>query len=565
MGVHRPVYAAPILSIDGGGVQNFDMADAAALPAEDGNSREGLKSPQKYSYSYFMGINVLCMLLLIAGVVQQILIASNECNSREPLWLITLIPFLGSWALPFVELASRNLLQASQLLSMKCKRTTSWSGSPPPMQFATETGFKMPVVSLFMAVYKEDLILYLEPTIRSLLSAVRHYQRAGGEANIIIGDDGLQLLDETERTARIQFYQNMGVSWVARPMHQPHASTPYIRAGKFKLASNMNNVCQLAILIRNHLEQKRFSSCSSVRNSLRHPTDDIQDYDQAITTHRNVNWTGGDLRMGDILYIGDSDQRVPESFLLHLAAEFFLDPQLGILQFISDPLFELNNFAELWAGWEKHVGDIMHISYARAGTTSRSISEPNQHAIRVDALEAIQYRNEDANGELKFWSESHVSERVDFSLRLLIAGYRSKLAQYPENLGSRSFADGVSFSIRNQVQWKEKIAYGTSELIFNPLRTWLWRGPFTPVVRALAMSNLTLAQKVDFYRSCMTPFTLASSLPISIFHYFYIGFHSKPVNSRYIKCWWIFLTGLALLIFFVGSIDIDSRLIVSNL
>ena len=267
--------------------------------------------------------------------------------------------------------------------------------------------------------------------------------------------------------------------------------------------------------------------------------------------------------MGDILYVGQSDHRVPDNFMLHLAAEFFPDPQLGTLQFISDPYFESNSFGELWAGWEEYFRNLMHISYARAGSISPSMYDRSYpHAIRVDALAAIQYRNDD--GDLKFWSESHVSEHLDLNLRLLIVGYRSKLAQYPTSIGSHSFVHGISSTIRGEIQRREKLAYRTSELFFNPLRTWVWRGPFTPLIRALAMSNLTLAQKFDFYQSCMTPFTLASSLPMAIFHYFYIGFHSKPINSQYINCWWIFLSALAVLILCVGFIILDYRLVVSN-
>ncbi|KAL8786375.1 MAG: hypothetical protein Q9195_008240 [Heterodermia aff. obscurata] len=418
------------------------------------------------------------------------------------------------------------------------------------MQFASETGFKPPAITFMIPVYKESLPFCLAPTIRSLLSAVHRYELAGGEANIIIGDDGMQLISDTDRAARIRFYQDAGVSWVARPKHQPYSPTPYTRAGKFKGASNMNNVCQLAILIRDHLRKKRTSSGSNADNCSRQSTNEMMLYDEAITTHRTANWVGGDLRMGDILYVGDSDHRVPENFLLFMAAEFFLDPQLGILQFISDPYFISLSYGEFWAGWGKHIRDLMHISYAKAGTNSLSISESNNYAIRVDALAAIQYRNED--GELKFWSEVHVSERLDLNFRLLIAGYRSKLAQYPSIGGLDSFFQGVSLTIRDEIKWMEKEAYGTSELIFNPFRTWLWRGPFKPLIRALPMSNLTLAQKVDFYRSYMAPFTLASSLPIAIFHYFYVGFHSKPRESRYINCWWIFLAALAAWTFCVG-------------
>ena len=94
------------------------------------------------------------------------------------------------------------------------------------MQFASETGFKTPAITVIIPVYKEHLTLHLAPAIRSLLGAIRRYEIAGGEANVIIGDDAMQLTSDIDATARMQFYHNMGVSWVARPRHQPILQHP---------------------------------------------------------------------------------------------------------------------------------------------------------------------------------------------------------------------------------------------------------------------------------------------------------------------------------------------------
>ena len=491
-----------------------------------------------------MGINVLCILLLIAAILQQLLLSAIRSGTWEFLWLIAGFPFFGLWILPFVECLSRNLLQAIQLGMIKYVRTTSWSGKPPSLQCAMETGFCPPAITLLIPIYKEDLGSVLKPTIRDLLNAVQHYERTGGKASIIIGDDGLQVIDENSRAARIAFYQKTGLSWVARPKH----SLQYQRVGKSKWASNMNNVCQLAIRMRDQLSTKQSSERSS--QNLNDCTDAIQIYHEAITMQRTANWVGGDLRMGDLLYVGDGDHRVPEDFLQNLAMEFFLGPHLGELKFRSGPMIRVGGKMELWTAWFKDIEDFMQESYARAGSTHLYNSETNNpFAIRVDALERIQEQTQ--NHEVKFWNETLVLGRFDLDIRLLIAKYRIKWADYPKSRDSNRFMQGVAPGLYKYTVWMNMVAYGTSEIIFNPFRTWLWRGPFTPLFRALTVSQLTLAQKIGFYCSCATPFTIASSFPLAIFHYFYLGLYPRMRNSLYTRCWMMFLMGLLAMIVYV--------------
>ena len=94
-----------------------------------------------------------------------------------------------------------------------------------------------------MPVYKEGLHTVIVPTIRSVNAAIATYEMQGGTANIFINDDGLQLLPEEERKARMEVYEEYGIGWTARPKHNPkpaEGEEVFIRAGKFKKASNMN-------------------------------------------------------------------------------------------------------------------------------------------------------------------------------------------------------------------------------------------------------------------------------------------------------------------------------------
>lgn len=48
---------------------------------------------------------------------------------------------------------------------------------------------------------------------------------------MFINDDGLQIISEDERNARIDFYADNSIGWTARPKHNHNG---FVRKGKFK-------------------------------------------------------------------------------------------------------------------------------------------------------------------------------------------------------------------------------------------------------------------------------------------------------------------------------------------
>ena len=104
------------------------------------------------------------------------------------------------------------------------------------------------------------------------------YARQGGTSNIFVNDDGLrvilpmtlptptspqlyriQILPDHERDARLAFYEANGIGWVARPADgEPSSSgdgTTFVRAGRFKKASNMNYALVLSRKAERHLNE----------------------------------------------------------------------------------------------------------------------------------------------------------------------------------------------------------------------------------------------------------------------------------------------------------------------
>ena len=87
----------------------------------------------------------------------------------------------------------------------------------------------LPHVTVQCPVYKEGLHAVIAPTVKSIKQAMSTYELQGGSANMFVNDDGLQLLPEDERMARIDFYADHSIGWVARPRHGENG---FLRGGK---------------------------------------------------------------------------------------------------------------------------------------------------------------------------------------------------------------------------------------------------------------------------------------------------------------------------------------------
>ena len=80
------------------------------------------------------------------------------------------------------------------------------------------------------------------------------YERQGGSVNLIVSDDGLQLLSESDARARLQYYADNDIAYVARP---PHGQDGFERRGKFKKAGNLNHTNRLSLEVEEQMDQER--------------------------------------------------------------------------------------------------------------------------------------------------------------------------------------------------------------------------------------------------------------------------------------------------------------------
>lgn len=368
----------------------------------------------------------------------------------------------------------------------------------------------LPHITIQCPVYKEDLEDVIIPTVTSLKVAISTYEKQGGTASMFVNDDGIQLISEEERRVRTAYYAQNNIGWVGRP---GHGVGGFIRAGRFKKASNMNFAMNISLRVEEKLELIE-----------RHPdwTDDDETdaYNQALSdvletfkaTTGHEAWAAGNIRIGELILIIDSDTRVPEDCFLDAASEFHHAPQVAIIQHDSGVM------QVSWDFWENAITYFTKCIYfslqfaTAAGDTAAFVG--HNAFLRWSALQQVSY-NDPIDGRQKWWSEAHVSEDFEMSLKLQGLGYISRYATY----SNKGFEEGVSLTCYDELNRWSKYAYGCSELVFNPVKDW-WRiGPFTKIFRTFLKSDLNSYSKITmiFYIGTYYAMALWPLLVVNLF------------------------------------------------
>jgi hypothetical protein len=102
---------------------------------------------------------------------------------------------------------------------------------------------------------------------------------------------------------------------------------------------------------------------------------------------------------------------------------------------------------------------------------------------------------------------------------------------------------------RQLTQTINRYAYGCNELVFNPIYTWLWKGPLTPLFWRFLFSNIQLSSKATIIGYIATYYALACGLPLTLLNYLLIGWFAGEIDKFYIESWKIFVV---ILIVFSG-------------
>jgi hypothetical protein len=417
-----------------------------------------------------------------------------------------------------------------------------------------------------MPVYKEGLKGVIIPTITSLLAAVKHYEEQGGTASIFVNEDGMQCVSPELQEARKAFYELNNIGWVARPKHnepkkkgsgglfsrkkaadaeegEKEDTNYFIRAGHFKKASNMNYCLDFSLRVEEELQRLINETCE-----LRGCTQDdltVEEEDELYEQARNTmlekdegrTWAAGNVRLGEIILIVDSDTRVPEDCLLYGALEMYESPEVALLQHASGIMQVVNNTFENGITYFTNLV-YTSIQYA-VGSGDCAPFVGHNTFIRWKAIQSIAVQED---GKTKFWSEDHVSEDFDVSLRLQINNFVVRLATYHDG----GFKEGVSLTVYDELARWEKYAYGCNELVFHPFIKWPTKGPITPLFRKFLFSPIKVTSKVTILAYIGTYYAIASAIPLTLANYLIVGWYNEGIDQFYIASWKIFV-GMAVI------------------
>jgi hypothetical protein len=483
----------------------------------------------------------LCLLIVALGSgYRKITIELKLDGSYTRLALVAaFIPTM--WlSLFFFQALIGNIFQIFGPISQVQSNTKYFSGLPPKR---LPSGSILPHVTIQCPVYKEGLQSVIAPTVFSIKAAISTYEMQGGTANIFVNDDGMQLLSREEAQARQDFYEEHSIGWVARPRHDPkgeHNSTPFLRRGKFKKASNMN----YALWVSNRVEEKMVEPSPRPADwtQVHEATSYVKALEEVIEEDENRTWADGNIRMGDYILLIDSDTRVPTDCLLDAVSEMQASPQVAIIQYSSGVMNVTNNFFENGITFYTNMV-YTQIKYAIANGDVAPFVGHNA-ILRWSAVQDIAYDCPDDLRE-KYWSEATVSEDFDMALRLQSEGYNVRYGAYTGD----GFKEGVSLTVYDELARWEKYAYGCSELLFHPLRYWPTRGPFTKLFRTFMMSKMPLPSKISIMSYIGTYYAIGCAWILTVLNYFLVGWYNEALDKYYLNSFQVYLS---LLVVFTG-------------
>jgi hypothetical protein len=404
-------------------------------------------------------------------------------------------------------------------------------------------GNPLPHITIQMPVYKEDFAFVLKPSFESIKKAIRTYELQGGSASIIVGEDGIVLVDQAERMARLEYYEDNNITWIGRPKH---GKDGFVREGRFKKASNLNFTYDVLLKTEQLMEQRRDPTTGGFEG------DQIESavYNTCLQevladTHPDACGSGLD-KFGELILLIDSDTRVPVDCFLDAATEMTRSKDVGILQHCSGVMLVSTSFFERCIAFFTRLVNFS-ISFAIANGHVAPFMGHNAY-LRWSAMKEISKIVTLPNGkqQLKIWSEDHVSEDFVMALDMIEHGYITRWATYSNS----EYMEGVSLSCDDELNRWQKYAWGVSEMVFNPIKHW-YRGPITPLFRRFIFGKAPIHYKWASCSYCFSYYAIALAFPLTLGLALVQGWLGRNVEAPFIPSFEVMVA--CLVIFNAGS------------
>ncbi|KAF5021882.1 hypothetical protein F66182_6073 [Fusarium sp. NRRL 66182] len=575
-----------------GAIDEKDEVYQRAIKVEEGGDDgdedlEGkqLVRPTLRVHSFRIGIVMMLVILTQSVGVSRLIRQWSWDGDWMRFVLVAVIPPLCVLSLFFFIVVVSSVFQLL-LPAGICLRNSKFHSAvkPNPKRYRD---YELPHITVQMPVYKEGLRGVIVPTMVSVMAAIQHYENQGGTASVYINDDGMQCIQPELAAARKQYYRENGIGYCARlpnkkspkkggffswfkksPPIDPEVDNQdeseispqgranelgFVRKGKFKKASNMNYCLAFSNRVEDEMQRLTELECQNRNCSYEELTaqDDDRLYETAlqnmVDADEGKTWAEGNIRMGEIILLIDCDTRVPIDCLLYGALEMYESPEVAILQHGSGVMQVAHNI------FENGITYFTNIVYTAikygVGTGDVAPFVGHNAFLRWKAIQSVAFVDP-SDKVTKWWSDSHVSEDFDISLRVQMAGMLCRLATYHNG----GFEEGVSLTVYDELNRWEKYAYGCNELVFHPFYQWIYKGPVTRLFLRFLWSNMPVSSKVSIIAYIFTYYAIAAGMLLTLVNYVLVGLFFYDLDQFYTPSWGIWVS---LLVIFNGVASVS--------
>jgi len=109
----------------------------------------------------------------------------------------------------------------------------------------------------------------------------------------------------------------------------------------------------------------------------------------------------------------------------------------------------------------------------------------------------------------------------------MTVGYHGRYITYT----GTGFIEGVSLSYEDELIKFKKYAYGTCEMLFNPVGKWIYKGPINKTIKDYLNSDVEMSSKVDLMAYLFTYIALSIGLILMYVNYFLYGWYSDAMDT----------------------------------
>lgn len=355
-----------------------------------------------------------------------------------------------------------------------------------------------PPVTIQIPVDAESDDRYLKPTLLCCVSeADRYTNETGAKCNILICDDGLNFLSDEERLARISFYTEHHIGFIARP-HPDKLPRSEINSTAANLNFAMNFTTRYLVAPDSTLTSTTPTSKPVSISTNLDSTIVSKEQHEAYQAHRNHlislgTFFYGDIDTGELILLLSVDSRLSElprdenGCIKRLVKEMLFDgEEVLYLQCFTAPYLSIKLDAE--KSIFHHTCNLYNSLII--GTAVRMLAPLLGHNVLLSKKALSQCAqpcpsgDSNLSGFKQYWREDLYFKDFDLMMRAYNRGFVGRLVSY-----AGAFQNSISQSYLGEYLKTGGYAAGAAEMLYNPIYEWYRKGVLSPSIIDLFKSK----------------------------------------------------------------------------